>query len=354
MMMSKKIGWLAIWWMLAGVCITVYDHLVLHAGISRGVASSYSFYISLMLNIAIGFLAAITGGFFLVVFVNEKYRSVAYWKSILLVVISFLIVSLTLIVAVSILQAVVIGDVNRSVLKTFLGDSLHLKNLVIWSIVVAGTQFMLQIRDKFGPGVLYNLMIGRYHQPKEETRIFMIIDISSSTTIAEVLPQHQYHRLLRDFFADITKPILMHQGEIYQYVGDAIVISWKVKQQGMDVSCLRCYFDIQLVIAKLSSMYTERYGFVPKFKAGLHYGKVVAGEIGIIKKDITYSGDVLNTVSRIQGKCNEFRVSILTSDELLLQIPYENSFRRIPMGEIELRGKQQRVSVSTLELNDLY
>jgi len=354
MIVRTKIGLLAIAWMLVGVGITVYDHLVLHASISTGVSSSYSFYTNLMLNVAIGFLAAVSGGVFLVVFVNEKYRSVAYWKSILLVVISFLVVSVSLIVVVSILQAAVSKGVSWSAIKILLGDFLHFKNLVIWSVVVAATQFMLQINDKFGPGVLYNLIVGRYHQPQEETRIFMVIDISSSTTIAEALPQQQYHRLLRDFFADITKPILMHQGEIYQYVGDAIVISWKVRQQGMDVSCLQCYFDIQLMIAGLSSMYKDRYGFVPQFKAGLHYGKVVAGEIGIIKKDITYSGDVLNTVSRIQGKCNEYRVSMLTSDELLLQIPYENNFRRIPMGEIELRGKQHKVSVSTLELNDLY
>ena len=40
-------------------------------------------------------------------------------------------------------------------------------------------------------------------------------------------------------------------------------------------------------------MYLQKYNVVPRFKAGAHIGNAIAGEIGIIKRDITYSGDVL-------------------------------------------------------------
>ena len=39
-------------------------------------------------------------------------------------------------------------------------------------------------------------------------------------------------------------------------------------------------------ITDLKEKYISKYGFVPDFKAGLHYGKVIAGEIGIIKREI--------------------------------------------------------------------
>ncbi|MBA4055340.1 MAG: adenylate/guanylate cyclase domain-containing protein, partial [Marivirga sp.] len=56
------------------------------------------------------------------------------------------------------------------------------------------------------------------------------------------------------------------------------------------------------------------------------------------------------TTSRIQGKCNEYSVKILSSDELLNLLPVSDYFKRIPIGEIELRGKQSKVSLSTLEI----
>ena len=105
-------------------------------------------------------------------------------------------------------------------------------------------------------------------------------------------------------------------------------------------------------IIGLKEKYQSKYQVIPDFKAGLHYGKVIAGEIGIIKRDITFSGDVLNTAARIQSKCNEYRVKILSSDELLQKLSYDNQYKRIQIGDIELRGKETKVSLSTLELID--
>ena len=98
----------------------------------------------------------------------------------------------------------------------------------------------------------------------------------------------------------------------------------------------------------------KKYGIVPEFKVGIHIGDVTAGEIGIIKKDITFSGDVLNTASRIQELCNTYNVDILVSDELLDQIILNGTFKKQEIGSIELRGKKEAVSLSTLtSIDDL-
>lgn len=353
MIKATKLLTILISWILVGVAITVYDHFTLHSNFSSGSGVTYTFTRSLLLNITVGLGAAVTGGTFLVFFVNDRLRDKSYLKTILMVAGSFVVVSSLLIVFVSFLQSYrQYADLGTTwdVMKTFLFDAMHIKNILIWSVVVAFTQFALQVNDKFGKGVLINLLLGRYHQPKEETRIFMFVDLMSSTSIAEKLNIDGYHRFLRDFFADITNAIVYNRGEIYQYVGDEIVISWKLKGSILDNRCLQCYFDMRLRISQLASRYVLKYGIVPDFKAGLHYGKVIAGEIGIIKRDITFSGDVLNTTSRIQGKCKEYSVKILSSDELLNLLPASNHFRRIPIGEIELRGKENKVSLSTLEM----
>jgi adenylate cyclase len=178
----------------------------------------------------------------------------------------------------------------------------------------------------------------------------MFLDLNSSTSIAERLGDEKYHELLKDFFSDITNPILDNNGEIYQYVGDEVIVAWKYEDGIKDSQCVKCFFDIKVHLEKIKEKYINRYGFVPSFKAGLHYGKVVAGEIGLIKRDITYSGDVLNTTSRILTLCKEFNAEILTSADLLAVLGLPNNYAARQLGSIKLRGKEKEVLLSTLSV----
>ena len=66
--------------------------------------------------------------------------------------------------------------------------------------------------------------MSKHLKPKDEKRIFMFLDLKSSTTIAEEIGHRRYFEFISDFIADVTTPILNNHGEIYQYVGDEIVI----------------------------------------------------------------------------------------------------------------------------------
>ncbi len=79
----------------------------------------------------------------------------------------------------------------------------------------------------------------------------MFLDINSSTTIAEELGDQKYHELLKDFFSDITNPIIDNNGEIYQYVGDEVVVAWKYEDGIENGKCIKCFFDIKTQIASL-------------------------------------------------------------------------------------------------------
>ncbi|HLF32773.1 MAG TPA: response regulator [Cyclobacteriaceae bacterium] len=183
----------------------------------------------------------------------------------------------------------------------------------------------------------------------EVVRIFMFLDLRSSTSIAEELGHLKYFELLNDFFNDIAKPIEKNNGEIYQYVGDEVVVSWPFTEGVRDANCLKCFFDIQDTIHGLASRYTERYNVVPEFKAGMHYGKVSTGVIGTVKKEIIYTGDVLNTTSRIEGQCNSYKVNLLISRDLADKIPATGIFNSKKLGEINLRGKSSTIILFTVE-----
>jgi adenylate cyclase len=64
----------------------------------------------------------------------------------------------------------------------------------------------------------------------EEDRIFMFLDMKSSTTHAEKLGARQYSKLVQDCFFDMTKAAKLSNAEIYQYVGDEAIFTWRTSE----------------------------------------------------------------------------------------------------------------------------
>lgn len=221
--------------------------------------------------------------------------------------------------------------------------------MLIWALIVAATQFTLQVSDKFGQGVLWQFITGRYFRPKEEDRIFMFLDLASSTTIAERLGHAGYFEFIRECIADVTEPILANEGEIYQYVGDEVVVTWKINGPADNARCVACYFAIQRHLDGLAAGYRERFGVAPRFKAGLHSGRVMVGEIGIVRKDIVFSGDVLNTTARIQAECNRRGTLLLASSAVVASMRCDQSWIIRSLGEMQLRGKHESVELMEIQ-----
>ncbi len=212
--------------------------------------------------------------------------------------------------------------------------------LLIYSVVLSFfVNFIRQINSLLGQNVLLNYFRGKYQLPLEEELIFMFLDLKSSTTIAEKIGLRKNHEFLNDFFHDMTDPILECKGRIYQYVGDEIVLTWHRKDGTKDNNCLHCFFDIQKDIYDKKDIYLKKYGVYPEFKAGLHFGKVITGEMGEIKKDIVYHGDTVNTSARIQAECNSYNKKLLISQDLLDILELDGKYKSESMGHIKLRGK---------------
>ncbi len=217
-----------------------------------------------------------------------------------------------------------------------------------WLIVVVLTVITLQVNDKYGPGVFIKFLMGRYFNPKREQRIFMFLDLRASTSIAERLGERDYFFFLKDTFRYATPAILKSKGEIYQYVGDEIVISWELDNGIKNLNCIQCYFNIREDLKDQKVYFQERYNEYPEFKAGIHYGHVMAGELGVVKREIAFSGDVLNTTARIQSKCNELGTDFLASDDVVQLLKPTGVYQPTRIGEIELRGKKDPITLFTV------
>ena len=346
-----RIRQIAIAWTLIGLFVTIYDHFLLHSHLSGGHVPEYSFWFSLAFNLFAGFFGGILGGIVLVT-VNRQIRSMPYIYGLWWGLLGFIGIILIIMFITTTVATVYFHGWDFTAPETLahfkeeICTTLHLKNIIFWATVTLLTQFCLQISQKFGPGNLWNILTGKYHIPKNEKRIFMFLDLKSSTTIAEKLGEAKYHEFLQDVFSDVTDPINNSKAEIYQYVGDEVIISWNLEKTKEKPDCLNVFFEIEKEFESKKNNYLHKYNTLPRFKAGAHIGNAIAGEIGIIKRDITYSGDLLNTTARIQGRCNDFNSVFLISGELKKNLaPVGNSWVFRSKGFISLKGKEEKVEL---------
>jgi adenylate cyclase len=217
--------------------------------------------------------------------------------------------------------------------------------IIFWGVACMFALFILQINEKFGQGVLINFLLGRYHRPKEDKRIFMFMDLKSSTTYAEKLGHIKYSQLIQDCFFDLTDIVLLYEAKIYQYVGDEVVLSWDVDKGINHQNCLKTFFAYDSLLQSKSAYYKNKYGVVPEFKAGLNLGAVTVAEVGEIKKELAYHGDVLNTAARIQSTCNEYKKKLLISEQIKTYFEKQMTYGFEFLGDVKLRGKEESVNI---------
>lgn len=343
----RQLGTIIIGWLVAGMFLTVYDHLVLLTSNSTGLSPQYSFLSAASGHLISAIIGGLIGGSLLVFYLNTRYNEKPYWQLLLVLFFCFLMV----ISIVIVLKGLLFADVTvAGSFERFIMDSSRVKNVFAWFIVVAFTQLLLQVNGRVGRRGLENILQGRYHVPQAENRVFMFLDLNDSTSIAEKLGDEKYHALLRDFFSDINDPIIDNHGEVYQYVGDEVIIAWKYKDGITSNRCVNVFFDIQYTITMNSAKYLRKYGLVPEFSAALHSGQVVAGEVGGLKRELTYSGDVLNTASRILGKSKEIGAHIVASDSVLKDLNMNSNLIIRNIGPMKLKGKQEEVSLGEIIL----
>ena len=209
--------------------------------------------------------------------------------------------------------------------------------------------FMGEISRKLGPGVLWNWLLGRYHRPRQEERVFMFLDLRGSTALAERLGPLRFSEFVREFFADVSDPIVESGGEVSHYIGDEVVVTWPLRRGLEQASCVRCFMRVRERLRGLEASYRTRFGEAPAVKAGLHCGIVVVTDVGEIKSEIVYHGDTVNTTSRIQEMCGALGRDLLISAELGSRLALPAGWQWVLLGSHALKGKVEPVELVGLE-----
>lgn len=313
------------------------------------IAIKAMFFLAIVLSLSIGLIEE---GYFKNKLKNKSflYRLIA--KTIIYVsALSLIIVIFTAIVNGIIIDKTIFDEATIQNQLAFYFDVSFISILTYCSGIIAISLFISEMIDYQGLNVVGHFLTGKYAKPVVEDRIFMFLDMKGSTSIAEQLGHESYYRLVNQYYYDMTNAITDTEGEIYQYVGDEIVVSWRTDKGIINANCIRSYFQIGESIQANSDLYQREFGLVPKFKAGIHCGTVTRGQVGVIKKEMLFTGDALNTTARIQALCNELEAGLLISENIRSLLS-EASLQTKSKGDFQLRGRNQTIhlyEVSSLD-----
>jgi len=292
----------------------------------------------------LGFAAGFTVGIAELFWLRTRFKGLGFLPHLMLKSLLMLGVMYVAFAVLNVLDVLIDGIGWREYLQALVEPQL-LVGLAEGLGVIAFLLFFVHLDRLLGPGVLLGYVTGRYHHPRREHRIFMFLDLKGSTELADGMAADRYFEFMHRYFAEMSEPILETNADIYQYVGDEVVLTWQMKSGLEEASCVRVFFLIQEQIRAHRDQFLTDYGVVPDFKAGVHAGEVIVAQIGEVKSEIVYNGDVLNTTARIQALCNELGHKLLVSTSLVSALSLDGDYVVEDLGAVPLRGKEEAVEL---------
>lgn len=356
-LLQQCLPFVIIWSIFGALYVVIERGILDRTEFYPATSNAYSFVNNTLLVVSASILMGFVQGLLDVKFFKSKFQSSPLIIKLLFKSLIYLILTMTFFLGLPALIAAIIyegSNESHNILQDM--DNLF-SSFAFWSVgiycgvAITFAQLFSEIRTFSGPQIFYNFLFGKYFKPIEEVRIFMFLDMKGSTTLAETMGHTSYFELLRLYFSDMTNAIIDTKATIYQYVGDEIVLTWTSTEGLKNNNCVECFFKIESALKTKEAFYKEKFGHFPKFKAGLHMGSVTTGEIGVIKKDIIYTGDVLNTAARIQSQCNIYDSKFIVSKAVKSALSNTENLSFRHLGELALRGKQNQVDLFDLRRN---
>ncbi len=212
-------------------------------------------------------------------------------------------------------------------------------NILIYTLLIENLiGVFILLRRSLGINFFLNTVTNTYRNPKEEERVMMFLDLESSTPMAEKLGHLTFSRCLQDCFLELSHVAIAHGGEIYQFVGDEAVITWKVSGGFNYWKCVDLYFNYMRQLRAKENMFLQKYGGVPVFRCAIHTGVVSTALVGDYKKEIAYHGEVLHLCSRLRSVCKEHDAHVLISGAFWASAAHVTQYISQSVPLLELKG----------------
>lgn len=272
-----------------------------------------------------------------------------------IIYLAFHLLVISLIIALYHYHAKLFTDVSEYIyhVKCFFLNNATLYLFCVGIAISLIINFAKAIQLKVGYEKFYRIISGYYRTPREEDRIFIFIDLISSTRYAELLGHKKYSAFLQACFSGLGLLEIKYHAMQYQIIGDEIVLSWPASKQKNFSNAVNFYYEFTDYLNMKDNYFRKEFGVIPKFTASINSGKIMIAEVGTIKSEIAFHGDVLNTAARIQKQCKSHNKRLLVTKE------FAERFREVSFGNTiewvaqdHLVGKQHPVDIYSIEHQD--
>jgi class 3 adenylate cyclase len=256
----------------------------------------------------------------------------------------YTLVIVTILIAVIFTNNLVFGTLDNLISAL---DRLHITIPAFIALSVLAIT-VLRVIAYIGGRNLFHLIVGTYHRPVVEQRLFLFLDISGSTALVERLGPLRTRELIGKFFRDVSRPITDHGGDIYRFTGDGLVAVWDFAPGASISGMVKAVDGIADAVSCNADYYQKNFDHIPGYRIGIHGGEIVVCEEGDVKRAIGFYGDNIHIAARLEQKARDVGVDILVSEQVAQRITY-TAHRLVEVGKLELKGLGDRVKVYELK-----
>lgn len=216
-------------------------------------------------------------------------------------------------------------------------------------IIPTLTSYLLNIINTVGSKHIFHVLIGTYKRPVEAMKVVLFIDMVGSTEVAEKLSPPKSMELISRFIFDASYIFRIYGGGVMNYTGDGLIVIWPIEKA---IESLRSINALEKRLLKYKKDYQKKYNYVPKFRAGIHAGKVVLSQVGEDRLFLSLYGDVVNTTARLEQMNKKLGTNILISGYARRLFRHDSEYSFKALGPRNIDGKQKDIEVFTVALPD--
>ncbi len=180
-------------------------------------------------------------------------------------------------------------------------------------------------------------------EPQSAEATILFVDLAGFTAMSEQMPPQEIVDILNSYFSAVVEIIEANGGVITQFQGDAILAIFNVPLPDAEHAAHAVKASREIHSQVNGTLFS---GQKLSCRIGINTGSVIAGNVGAqARLNYTVHGDAVNLAARLEQLNKEFGTGTLIANSTVEQIQGEN-FE--PKGEVEIRGKAEKVTVYCL------
>ncbi|RRR66530.1 MAG: FHA domain-containing protein [Candidatus Viridilinea halotolerans] len=186
---------------------------------------------------------------------------------------------------------------------------------------------------------------GKLWEAQEQSVSVLFADVKGFTSLSERLSPREVQDLLNEYLHEMTDVIFRYNGTVDKYIGDGIMAVFgapRLPDEPEDdqhaYRAVAAALEMQTAQQRLVSKWEPSKAFV--IRIGINTGLAYTGFFGTRHRlEYTAIGDTVNTASRLEGAAEPG--SVFIGEDTANHV--NDRFQLQEMGELQLKGKQQRV-----------